>query len=136
MDRQLWILRVVHGAMVIAAILYVWLAEILVRTGDRQISETTYSVIALMAAWAVGGGLFVLRPRTLERGTEALRMRPDDAAALKQWRAGYIIMFGCSEAVVLYGFLARILGASLQRAAPFYVVGIGLLLAFYPRRPS
>ena len=126
MDAQLRILRIIHAAMLTAALLYVWIGEVLVRDETREISPLTYLVLAVLAVIVVGS-MFAVREKFLGRPSEMLRTQPDDGEALRQWRGGYLIMMSMAEAVVLYGFLVRMIGAPLARTVPFYVV--------YPRRP-
>src|SRR5262245_33579638 len=135
MDRQLRTLRIIHAAMVAAAILYVALAEFVLHRSDKKIGTAAYSMVAILAA-VVASAVFKVRDQFLRQPSEILRMQPDDIGALGRWRVGYVLLLSMAEAIVLYGLLARFMGASWQGAAPFYVMGIALLFAFYPRRPS
>jgi hypothetical protein len=66
---------------------------------------------------------------------DTLQLRPDDPAALQQWRTGAILTAVLLEAVALYGFALRFLGASLKVSVPFYLVGIALMLLWWPQKP-
>jgi hypothetical protein len=92
-----------------------------------------YFVLTLVALTTVGMAfavwrLFVLRSEAL------LAAQPDEGATLGRWRSGFIITYGLSEAVALFGLVLRIMGFSLSEVAPFYLVGFVLLLLFSPRR--
>ena len=134
MDAQLRILRVIHAAMVAGTILYVVIAQTVIRVEGKTVSPIIYFAVAVLAAVMVGL-IFVARQAWLSSAVEALQMRPDDAAASMRWRTAYIVIFALCEATVLYGFVLRVLGATLAQVVPFYAAGILLLLLFSPRKP-
>ncbi len=86
---------------------------------------------AIAAFFCVGGAFFF--HRMVGAAEEALRLRPEDSAALARWRTENIVCFVLCEAVALWGFLLRMLGGTFLRAAPFYAVAILLMLVWTPR---
>jgi hypothetical protein len=134
MDAHLRILRIIHIVMLAAAFLYVLIAEMVLRHPERPLDLNFYRVMAVLTAVMIGG-ILLIRQTVVGRALETLRLQPDEASANVRWRAGYTVIFALSEAIVLYGLLLRLLGATAAQAAPFYAVGIILLLLFSPRRP-
>lgn len=134
MDEQLRTLRSIHLAILASFVLYIWMGEFLTRESTKEISREIYSALAIGGAGLVGAALAV-RQMMVGRAFAMLQTQPNDALAMARWRTGYIIIFAACEAVVLFGFLARFMGATAVEAAPFYAAGIFLLLLFYPRKP-
>ncbi len=98
-------------------------------------TQTYFYVIAGLAAWAVEGSFF-FRRKILKPSERVLSAKPEDVAALRRWRAGYLGMYASCEAVALWGLLVRFLGFGLWLAMPFFVAGFVLMLYFAPRRPT
>ena len=98
-------------------------------------TQTYFYVIAGFAAWAVEGSFF-FRRKILKPSERVLSAKPEDVAALRRWRAGYLGMYASCEAVALWGLLVRFLGFGLWLAMPFFVAGFLLMLYFAPRRPT
>jgi len=78
--------------------------------------------------------LYVRRTK-IEPAVESLQSNPDDAKALRQWRFGGTLTAMLMELIVVCGFALRFLGAPRVLAMPFYVVGIVLMLLWWPQRP-
>ena len=66
---------------------------------------------------------------------ETLQSKPDDLTALQRWRFAGILTAVLMEVIALDGFALQMLGAPLKTAVPFYAVGIGLMLFWWPQRP-
>jgi F0F1-type ATP synthase membrane subunit c/vacuolar-type H+-ATPase subunit K len=120
--------------MMIAAFMYVWLAEKLNAGHSPRDIKAMYVGIAAITLLMVFSALF-LRRRFVAQSAELLRVDANNSAAVMRWRTGQIVGFGVAEAVVLYGLVVRFAGASTVQSAPFYVGGILLFLAFFPQRP-
>lgn len=135
-DNQLRLLRFVHVSFLIASGLYVWIGTIAAPKDASPVDPTIYAVLGATALFAAIAA-FMFKAKMTDRAEERMRENAvPDTKLLLQWRAGYIIAFACSEAVVLFGFVLLFLGATQYQALPFYVVGIMLLLLFTPRRPQ
>src|SRR6266850_5039298 len=134
MEQQLRVLRIVHAAMLAAAVLYIFLPETVKRDRVEEPGQVTYLAVALIAAFSVGAVLMV-RQVIVGRALETLQLHPEDGASLKRWFSGNMILFALCESVVVYGLALRFIGATWVQVAPFYAAGIILLLLFAPRKP-
>ena len=76
-----------------------------------------------------------LRIKMVQPGAVILQEKPDDQTALARWRAGNILSFVLAETVVLFGFALRFIGGTTWQSLPFYIVGIALMLVWWPHRP-
>ena len=76
-----------------------------------------------------------LRVKLMNPSLETLRSKPDDANSLARWRTGAIASCIMAESVVLLGFALRFTGGTLKQALPFYAMGIGLMILWWPQRP-
>lgn len=134
MDTALRTLRIVHAAMMVAAFIYVGIAEKFCAANVLHDIDTMYVAIAALAGLMVVSA-FSVRRRFVTNSADILRTDVSNSAALARWRTGQMLGFAVAEAVVLYGLVVRFTGASTVHAAPFYVGGILLFLAFFPTRP-
>ena len=134
MEPQRKLLQTVRIALLVSIALYVFIGERIERSTQSTPDRNVYFAITLFAITTVGmtfavWRLFVLRSEVI------LADQPEDTAALKRWRTGYIITYTLCETVALFGFVLRFMGFTLSEVAPFYVVGFALMLLFSPRRP-
>jgi F0F1-type ATP synthase membrane subunit c/vacuolar-type H+-ATPase subunit K len=134
MEPQRKLLQTVRIALLVSIALYVFIGERIGRNTQSTPDRNVYFAITLFAITTVGmtfavWRLFVLRSEVI------LADQPEDTAALKRWRTGYIITYTLCETVALFGFVLRFMGFTLSEVAPFYVVGFALMLLFSPRRP-
>ena len=60
----------------------------------------------------------------------------EPARSLVALRTYHILSFALSEAVALYGFVLRVLGASRAEVSPFFVAALFLFLLCFPRAPG
>jgi ABC-type Fe3+ transport system permease subunit len=119
--------------MLVSIVIYFFVAE---HSGPppHQLEPAFVSAITILAL-CLAASLFLVRHLTVGKSERALSARPDDAAALKRWRTGYIITFAICEAIVLYGVVLRFAGLEPRRTFPFYIAGFVLMLVSAPRRP-
>jgi F0F1-type ATP synthase membrane subunit c/vacuolar-type H+-ATPase subunit K len=134
MEPQWKLLQTVRIALLVSIVLYVSIGERIERSTSGAPDRNIYFVVTLVAITTVGIIFAVWRLCVL-RSEVILADQPEDTAALKRWRTGYIITYTLCETVVLFGFVLRFMGFTLSEVAPFYVVGFALLLLFGPRRP-
>jgi F0F1-type ATP synthase membrane subunit c/vacuolar-type H+-ATPase subunit K len=133
MEPQRKLLQTVRIALLVSIALYVFIGERIERSTSGASDRNFYFAITLFAITTVGmtfavWRLFVLRSEVI------LADQPEDTAALKRWRTGYIITYTMCETLALFGFVLRFMGFTLSEVAPFYVVGFALMLLFGPRR--
>jgi magnesium-transporting ATPase (P-type) len=134
MEPQRKLLQTVRIALLVSIVLYVFIGERIGRSTSGAPDRNIYFVVTLVAITTVGIIFAVWRLFVL-RSEATLADHPEDTAALKRWRTGYIITYTLCETVVLFGLVLRFMGFTLSEVAPFYVVGFALILLFGPRRP-
>jgi F0F1-type ATP synthase membrane subunit c/vacuolar-type H+-ATPase subunit K len=134
MDAAVRIVRMIRLALMASVVLYALIGELL---GSSTASPDTalYFAVTFLAIADVGA-IVVMRRMFVVPAEATLAKQPEDPAALNRWRAGYIVIYGLSEAVALFGLVLRFLGFSLSHVATFYAVGLILMMFFGPRRPS
>jgi hypothetical protein len=126
-------LQIIRVFMLVSIVCYGFIGE---RAGQRGVSpnRNLYFALTLVAITTVGM-IFAVRRLFVLRSEAALASQPEDAAALKRWRTGFVAIYALSESVALFGLVLRILGFTLSEVAPFYLAGFALMLVFGPRRP-
>jgi hypothetical protein len=133
MEAALRTTKIVHFAMLLSAVLYIFVAE-QIRMSSEEIGSgffwIMFPVPLLLAIVAL-----VIKHKIIEPAETVLRLQPNEVAALGRWRLGYIVGFALGEAIVLFGLVLRVLGASAARAGVLYAIGIVTMLVLTPRRP-
>jgi len=144
-DAAFRMVRILHFAMISASVLYVLVGEMI--APDGFIGEARGGIVRSEEPAAMLANVFlffgislafaavILRQKLTASAQEALLRSPGNTAILGRWRMAHIVAFALAEAVVLFGLVLRILGATLQQAAVLYAVGIVALLLVAPRRP-
>jgi hypothetical protein len=125
-------LRTVNLVLLASMILDVWAAEKLFPHEPRTLNRIMATEFAVMGA-AMLGIAFFARKKMVGPALDALQFKPDDVSSLTRWRAGNILSYILMESVVLFGFALRFLGGTLAQSVPFYAVGLGLMLLWWPR---
>jgi hypothetical protein len=123
--------RILHVCFLIAAFLYVFVL-IQIRPPERPLSAVVIWANAFVCIVIIGMALF-FRSRMVSESAAKLYTNPQDIEALQTWRSGQIVSFAFAEAVVLFGFVLKFLGAHWNVAGVFFVVGILLLVAWRPK---
>lgn len=122
-------LRIVWRVLLLAVVLYVWIAE-KHHPANKQISDEFYTAICIVSICLIGT-IFLVQKRSVRQ--MGMSTSPADPKNLRRDYAVQLLLMGCSLAVVLYGLVVRFTGATLAQALPFYVVGSSLLLYFKPK---
>ena len=122
-------LSIVWRVLLLAIVLYVWIAEKYHPT-HKQISQEFYTAICIVSICLIGT-MFLVQQRSVKR-LESLSS-PTDPKNVRRAYAVQLLLMACSLAVVLYGLVVRFTGAALTQTLPFYVVGSSLLLYFKPK---
>ncbi len=130
--RTLQSARIIHMAFMFAAAAYVVVG---VYAAGEVKGNVPMGVIG-----GVGLGAFSLlvvaaffRMKYLRPGAEALRKNQEDVQAARQWRTGTVVSLVFAESIVMFGLVVRMIGASWNVSGIFYVAGILVLLAWWPR---
>jgi hypothetical protein len=126
-------MRIIYVALLFTMILYVLMAEALTHHDVHDV-HVLWLAFLLTGLMIVGIAL-LFRIKMLQPAIETLQEKPDDQIALARWRAGNILSFVLAESIVLFGFALRFLGGTITQSLPFYIVGVALMLVWWPRRP-
>jgi hypothetical protein len=132
-DGTLRLLRTLYLILLVAMLLYVAIAE---RT-EHQLINMNRTFLAGLGGVAVllVGIAIIVQVKVIRPALETLQAKPDDAASLGRWRSGSFASYVMAEGLVLFGLCLRFLGGTRAQALPFYVIGIALMLFWFPRRP-
>jgi hypothetical protein len=133
-DGTLRFTRIIHGFMLVSMFFYIYVAEFVYAHEPRDMNNTMVLGIVFQNLVIVGIAFF-FRTKKIQPAMEALQLNPNDLSALKQWRNGALVTAVMMEATVLFGFVLRVMGASLKTSLPFYAVGVGLMILWWPQRP-
>ena len=133
MDSAIKIVRLIQIAMLVSVGLFVVIGEV-VGSIPRLNDPTLFYALSLATVTIVGVILVVRRTLVLQSAT-MLAARPNDAAILGRWRAGYVMTYALSESIGLFGLVLRLIGFTLSQVWSFYIAAFILLLFFGPRRP-
>jgi uncharacterized protein YhhL (DUF1145 family) len=123
--------RLLHAAFLTTTFLYVVILNIIQPIGKSPSIELIVA-LGVLALADLNIGLF-FRSRKVKPAEEKLRVSPDDAASLNEWRLWNLVCFCFAETICLFGFVAKIMGAEWKVAGPFFAVGMLLLVLWAPR---
>lgn len=123
---------IIWAALLVAAFMYVLLPELLHPT-VRPMNSMIVIVIAFLAVTMIVV-MMLFRKAMVEKSEAVLKTTPGDKAAMQRWMTGQLLTVTLAEAIVLYGLVLRFMGADRTEAIPFYVVGIGAMIVFRPKR--
>lgn len=132
-ENAIKIVRTIQIAMLLSVALFVLVGELVGRIPKLN-DPTPFHALSL-ATITIVGVIVVVRRTLVLQSAAILANRPNDAATLNRWRAGYLMTYALSEAIALFGLSLRMIGFSLSQVASFYIAGFILLLFFSPRRP-
>lgn len=93
-----------------------------------------HPVVFIVLGFVVG--LFYSRQKLIKPCETILANNPDDQAALKKWRTGYLLSYAFSEAIVLCGVVLHFFDFPMREIAPFLIAGFLLIAIFPPRMPA
>ena len=133
LENNIRSMRIIYGVLLSAAIFYVLTAEKLFHHEAHDV-HLIWLGFLVTGLTLVGVALF-FRLKMLQPAAETLQTNPDDQSALARWRIGNLLSCLLAEAGVLLGFALRFMGGTTRQSLPFYIIGIGLMLVWWPRRP-
>lgn len=125
------ILRIVQAAFGLHMIVVIFMAERIRKPGTEYPRE--FEIPFILVGVGLGVAFFFFRSR-LPHAESLIHANLEDRVALGKRQQLHIILFAISEALVLFGFVTRFMGASVPYAAPFYAAGILFLLLSSPRK--
>jgi hypothetical protein len=133
LDSTLRELRLIWGALLLSMLAYPAIAEWF-GPSPKPLNPVFIAGEAASAA-AMSGVALYFRTRRTEPALQVLRDNPDDRDALLRWRSSGIVTGVTLEALMLTGVALQFTGATLLQSAPFYVIAVALMMAWWPRRP-
>jgi hypothetical protein len=124
-------MRILHVVFLFTQFQFLWVLHLShhPETGVRPAIVIGFAVVAVAD---LNVALF-FRRRDVKASEEKLRVSPNDSAAIRQWRSGMIISFAFAEAISLFGFMLKVLGAEWKFAGPFFAFAVLLMLLWVPR---
>jgi len=128
-------LRLIHGSFILSWFLFILVTVYIIHPVDKLAGMTVPLALGVAALSSISVAQ-ALRQKLVVAPAEELARQPDNAALLQRWRSGNIVQFAFAESVSLFGLVLRLLGASWPIAAPFFAVGLLILLLSAPRDPS
>jgi len=128
-------LRLIHGSFILSWFLFILVTVYIIHPVDKLTGMTVPLALGVAALSSISVAQ-ALRQKLVVAPAEELARQPDNAALLQRWRSGNIVQFAFAESVSLFGLVLRLLGASWPIAAPFFAVGLLMLLLSAPRDPS
>ena len=128
-------LRLIHGSFIVTWFAFILLTVYVVHPVDKLTGMTMPLVFGVAALSGISVA-WTLRPKLVTAPAEELARQPDNAAQLQRWRSGNILQFVFAESVTLFGVVLRLLGGDWPVAAPFFALGLLMLLLSAPRDPS
>jgi len=128
-------LRIIHAAFVFSWLTFVLVAIYILHPVDKLTGMTVPLAVGVAALSSISVAQ-TLRQKLVIAPAEELARQPDNAPLLQRWRSGNIVQFAFAESVTLFGLVLRLLGANWPVAAPFFAVGLLMLLLNAPRDPS
>ena len=131
-QKTLRSVRVIHAALLLAALLYVWLPTMIVHTSGKEVPIAMVLAVSIVALSSLGIAVF-FRRRMVQPAADRLSKNPEDAQAAGRWRSSVVVSLAFCESVVLFGLILWFIGAGWNVYGVFYAIGIFFLLAWYPR---
>jgi len=128
-------LRLIHGSFILSWFLLILVTVYIIHPVDKLTGMTVPLALGIAALSSISVAQ-TLRQKLVVAPAEELARQPDNAALLQRWRSGNIVQFAFAESVTLFGLVLRLFGASWPVAAPFFAVGLLMLLLSAPRDPS
>lgn len=122
-------MRILHVILCIAIVLYIYIAESILRPTRVAplLFVETFSILCI--AMVVIG--LVFRRRLLPPAIEG--MRRGDSTALARWRQANILSMVLAVSVSLYGVALRAMGGSPQVTWPFFIAAAILMWVWRPQ---
>lgn len=134
MDSQLRQVQIVWIALFVAGIVYVALPEF-IAVQPREISPILYPILAVQSVVILAVVVF-LRKMLIGRAVEVLATDANNRAAILKWRSGEIATAALCESIVLLGLVVRFVGGTRVQSALLYLLGLGAMIVFWPKRPQ
>lgn len=126
------IMRIVYGGILIHMILVIILGEFYLRFQTVSLDVNILIGIGILCFGMLGFVIFVRR-KVVGSAAEALRRNPDDKKSIQKWKLGNLICCVILDVIVVFGLVIQITGENRRLELPFFIVGIGLMLLWWPK---
>jgi hypothetical protein len=130
-DSALKNMRILYLALLLEIPIFVYAGEV---TGPAKPKNVTKAGLLLVALAVLNAWSVLSSRRAVREASDTLWSHLDDVNAIRRWRVANTVSLCASLPLALYGWIFRVVGATLLQAAPFYVCGLLLLLISTPRR--
>ena len=122
--------RIIAAAFLGWAGMIVYMAERILRPPVKDVDGLLFTVLSVVATVQAAAALVVRL-----KAVPAVRRNifRGDITARMQWNFSYMGGLALSEAVLLFGFVLRFLGAATSQVLPFYIGGVVLMALFFPQ---
>jgi hypothetical protein len=124
-------MRILLAVFLLTVLLLAYAAEEM--AGTTAGYSETYLGVMICLAILNGMQAYYFRRNRLFPALDKLRQDPNDSSALKQWRGSITINLCLTEAIALYGFMLRFIGASRRVSWPFLGAALILMLVWRPQ---
>lgn len=131
-QKSLQSARIIYAALLFAALAYIVVAAYASNLSTGHVPMAVVEGIGIAALSLLTVGVF-FRLKFVRPGAERLRANPDDEAGARIWRTGTIVSLVFAESIVMIGLTVKLIGVSWNLSAIFYVAGILLMLAWWPK---
>jgi len=131
-QKSLQSARIIYAALLFAALAYVVVAAYASNLSTGRVPMAVVEGIGIAALSLLTVGVF-FRLKFVQPGAEKLRANPDDETGARIWRTGTIVSLVFAESIVMIGLTVKLIGVSWNQSAIFYVAGILVMLAWWPK---
>jgi hypothetical protein len=131
-QKSLQSARIIHVALLFAALAYVVVAVYVASPAKGAVPMVVVGGLGFGALSLLAVAVF-FRVKFVQTGAAMLRINGEDATGARLWRTGTIVSLVFAESIVMFGLVVRLIGASWNASGVFYVVGILMMLAWWPR---
>lgn len=134
-DAHVKQMRLMQGVFLFTIVAFAGVGEVMGPLNEEPIDPVFRMAITLVAAGNLVA-MVVLRRSMVGGAEERLRTHPEDVQTWVRWRTGQMITLVLGETIALFGLVLRVMGASLEYAAMFYVCAVLAILLHTPRAPN
>ena len=133
-DGTLKVLRIIHSALLLSMILYIFVAEKSVVHPTRPIDHTLLASFVVVSV-AIVSTAFVFRIKMIGPALGTLQTTPGDVSSLNRWRAGSIISYRLDRKCCSIRFCAAV-GRSVSASVGLVLCRWAATHAFVVSSPS
>ncbi len=126
------VVRYIHIGFLSTIAMFVFVVEFSIRPVVNPANRGLH-IIFVVICIVILNSLVYVRQNFIATSMETLRADPTNQLALKRWQGGHLVTFAGCEAVALFGFVSRVLGAPKLFGFALFGVAIYTLVAYRPK---